>query len=120
MGKPGDGTYFEFTPQTGTYVFAHDPEGPSWPDGPVTIDLQRVPLQKGESYATEVRADESFRLVTSGTGDIRVTKKGTIRGASTVATSLGGYPPGAYTITRDLQEPVEVYLIRISAPNATP
>jgi hypothetical protein len=52
MGKPGDqtGLSFELTPAGGC-LFAHDPEGPSWADGPVTIDLQRIPLEKDEGGA---------------------------------------------------------------------
>ena len=114
IGKPGDGTYFEFTP-SGGYPFAHDPKGPALPDGPVTVDLQRIPLEKGDSYGTEVRANESYLLVTSGTGAVRIAKDGSNRGASASATSLGDYPSGAYTIMRDLSGSVDLYLARWSS-----
>jgi hypothetical protein len=111
MGVTGDGHNFVFAPSS-RGNFAHDPQGPGWPKGPVTIDIQRATLSKGTTHKVEVRDDESFLLLTSGTGAVRMTKDGTSRGASTTATSLGDYPPGAYTISRDLSADVDLYLAR--------
>ncbi len=117
MGKVGDspyGPYFEFTPAfVGT--FAQDQQGPGWREGAVTIDLQRVPLDKHEMQKIEIRAGESFLLVTSGTGAVRITKDGSNHGASTTASSLGDYPPGSYTVSRDLSGTVDLYLARWSS-----
>ena len=110
-GLPGDGTYFEFSP-IGDYLFAHDPSGPAWPDGPITIDVQAVPLSKNDTHNIDIRDDETYLLLTSGTGAVRISKDGSARGASTTATSLADYPPGPYTVTRDLTGDVEIYLAR--------
>jgi hypothetical protein len=110
-GLPGEGTYFEFSPN-GDYLFAHDPEGPAWTGGPITIDVQAAPLSKGDTHKIQARGDETYLLLTSGTGAVRIAKDGSARGASTVATSLADYPPGAYTVTRDLTGDVEIYLAR--------
>jgi hypothetical protein len=111
IGEPGDGTYFEFSPPGG-YPFAHDPSVPELPAGPVTVDVQQVSLDPGDTHAVEIRADEPYLLVTNGNGAVRVTRDGSNRGASTTATSLGDYPPGAYTISRDLTGTVGIYLAR--------
>jgi hypothetical protein len=111
FGIPGDGSYFEFSPIS-DYLFAQDPASPAWPDGSITIDVQAAPLSKGDTYNIDVRDDESYLLLTSGTGAVRISKDGTARGASTTATSLADYPPGAYTVTRDLEGDVEIYLAR--------
>jgi hypothetical protein len=110
-GVPSDGTYFEFSP-VGDYLFAHDPAGPAWPDGPLTIDIQDVSLSKGDTHQIDIRDDQPYLLLTSGTGAVRVSKDGSSRGASTIATSLADYPPGAYTITRDLPSEVDLFLAR--------
>jgi hypothetical protein len=118
IGEPGDGTNFEFSPPDG-YPFAHDPSLPELPSGPVTVDIQQVSLDPGDTHAIEIRADEPYLLVTNGNGTVRITKDGSNRGASTTATSLGDYPPSAYTISRDLAGTVDVYLARWTSAAAS-
>jgi hypothetical protein len=110
-GIPGGDTYFQFSP-IGDYLFAQDPEGPAWPEGLLTIDVQAEPLSQGDTHQIDIRDDETYLLLTSGTGSVRISKDGSARGASSTATSLADYPPGAYTVTRDLDGDVEIYLAR--------
>jgi hypothetical protein len=111
VGIPGDSTHFEFSP-IGDYLFAHDPAGPAWPEGQMTIDVQAAPLAKGDAHKIDIRDNEAYLLLTSGTGAVRISKDGSARGASSTATSLADYPRGAYTVTRDLTGDVEIYLAR--------
>lgn len=111
FGDAGSDTYFHFTP-SGGYPFAHETDGPPWPSGPITIDIQRIPLEQDDSHMVDIHGGESLLLLAPNGGAVRITKDGTNRGASSNATSLGDYPTGAYTITHELSEPGEIYLAR--------
>lgn len=110
LGTSAD-QYFDYSPAAHP-PFAHDVTGPTLPNGPIRLEVQELSLAQDDTIKVVIGEDDSVMLLSPYDGAVRITRQGTARGASTNATSLGDYPPGTYTITRELPGPAELYLAR--------
>jgi hypothetical protein len=86
---------------------------------PVTISVERIVLVREAHYDFDLGANETVLLMTGDRSLMRVTGDQDQVGASSNQRVLHGTEePQTYSIIRDIDGPVDVYLVRVSVPPA--
>jgi len=86
---------------------------------PVTISVERIILDRAAQYDFDLGANETVLLMTGDRSLMRVTGDQDQVGASSNQRILHGTEePQTYTIIRDMDGPVDIFLVRVSVPPA--
>jgi hypothetical protein len=86
---------------------------------PVTVSVERILLDREAQYDFDLGASETVLLMTGDRSLMRVSGDQDQVGASSNQRVLHGTDePQTYSIIRDIGGPVDIYLVRVSAPPA--